>query len=153
MSVMALSFDAGTYSQRLSKPIAVEQARWPDESASLTADIETALQQLHRIGVLMPHRPDVRSCLWREPSMVDVVLEVAEAAAHMVGAGEELSLEVFRDPEAVDRKLTLYLRQQQYDADIMERIKKIRSSLYPRFAGSDAWVLLTTDFQPPRATR
>jgi hypothetical protein len=46
--------------------------------------------------------------------------------------------------------MTLYARQENYDAHIMNTIENISSEFDAELARRSGWLLVTTDFSPPR---
>ncbi len=46
--------------------------------------------------------------------------------------------------------ITIYVRQTQYDPDIIEKIDAICREYEPALEGQNGWILVTTDFSPPR---
>ena len=60
-----------------------------------------------------------------------------------------LSIEVFSEPDEDDEYLSLYVRQEEYQDDILDRIDVIRAQMRGSLAANKGRVLLTTDFQPP----
>jgi hypothetical protein len=67
-----------------------------------------------------------------------------------LGDAFELSLEAYRDPEVDDVCLVLYVRQDPYDASVMERIRAARDTL--DLPAVNGYLLVTTDFRPPRTS-
>jgi hypothetical protein len=68
------------------------------------------------------------------------------------GSGEELSLELYRDPEFADEYLTLYVRQVAYDSNVMDRIERVGQSHAAALEQVSGTLLITTDFRPPGAS-
>ena len=78
------------------------------------------------------------------------VAEAAVAAAlERVGAGTELSLELYHDPEIDDDHLTLYVRQEPYSERTRETIDEIGRAIRPVLRKASAWFSVTTDFRAP----
>jgi hypothetical protein len=80
------------------------------------------------------------------------VLAIAEQARQEFSHDAERSLELYRDPEVNDQYLTLYIRQTRYDADILARIHRVVEPFADQLAQASGYLLLTTDFRPPRGT-
>ena len=66
------------------------------------------------------------------------------------GQDAELSLELYRDPEIADQFLTLEVRQDQYDTNIVERLDRISGEFADELEHCSGDILLTTDFRAPR---
>jgi hypothetical protein len=66
------------------------------------------------------------------------------------GPRAELSLEWYRDPEQTDQYLSLYVRQEKYEAGILNRIETVIAPFMPQLETASANLLVTTDFRPPQ---
>ena len=125
-----------------------------DRSASqevgLTSIVETALDELlgQDISVLDPAA--VRRYLLRHLDMVDPMALIGKVAANRFGGSAQLSLELYQDPEVEDSYLTLYVRQEPYDADILDQIEDVSRLFDAELATLSGWLLITTDFGAPR---
>ncbi len=111
---------------------------------------ENALQALSAYGVVLPKPDEVRAYLERFADLALLLSDFGKAAREEFGDRAELSLEVYTDPEIQDRYLTLYIRQQTYDPDLLSRIEQVQEAHEDRLAGASGPLLLTTDFRPPR---
>ena len=67
-----------------------------------------------------------------------------------MGRRAQLSLELYRDPEVSDAYLTLYARQEDYEPGLMDELEEVSKQLDEHLEGTSGFLLLTTDFQPPR---
>jgi len=120
-------------------------------TVQLSSDIEDLLGALRSAEeVLIPRLARVRGYLLRYPDILDTVREVAGLARERFGPEAELSLEVYRDPECRDEYLTLYVRMHRYGTDMVAEIDALRSEYEEAMADKGGWLLVTTDFQPPR---
>lgn len=119
-------------------------------SNSVTYQIEEVLNQLHQDWIKIPKPAGVRDYLLRYPDLTDILLFVCKVARERVGMYPELSLEVYHDPEIEDEYLTLYVRKQDYDENILDKIEDIRKQYEQNLIGRSGWLLVTTDFHPPR---
>jgi len=99
---------------------------------------------------MVPQPAEVRDYLLRYPDMTDLLLSVCKMARERFGAPTQLSLEVYHDPEIEDEYLTLYVRQENYDEQILDKVESICAEYEKMIAGRSGWLLVTTDFQPPR---
>jgi hypothetical protein len=100
-------------------------------------------------NVLGPDQASVREYLHAHPHLGQPLSSVCDATRHAFGPDAELSLELYRDPEADDRYLTLYVRLEKYDARILERIEAVRLPFEDQLAQFSGHLLVTTDFRPP----
>ncbi|MFH1909014.1 MAG: hypothetical protein ABIL11_16810 [Chloroflexota bacterium] len=124
---------------------------WYEEiSTVITPSVEESLNILRSFSVAIPQPAIVRDYLIRHLDMTGLLVPICDAARQRFGVQAQLSLESYRDPEIEDEYLTLYVRQKQYDENMLRQIKEIRKSFEGMLAGKTGWFLLTTDFQPPR---
>ena len=112
--------------------------------------IESCLSKIREIQVLIPQYNWVYDYLLGHPDMSAILLPVCKAVKEKFRNQAQLSLEVYRDPEIDDEYLTLYVRQEEYDENIMNEIKKVRASFEELLAGKSGWLLTTTDFMAPK---
>ncbi len=114
-----------------------------------TLPVEPLMEQLRAQGIRIPRPAEVRDYLTRYPDVVAVTSKACELVSAEFAGQAELSLELYVDPEIDDRYLTLYVRQNTYDPDIMEMIERVQEGYDCELDGSSGWFLITTDFQPP----
>jgi len=119
-------------------------------TAGVTSQIETVLSLLVSKGTLIPVLATVRDYLTNYPDMIDLLIPVCKIAKERFGMRAQLSLEVYRDPEIDDEYLTIYVRQDEYDENIVEIIESMSDEYEHMFADRFGWLLVTTDFGPPR---
>ena len=124
----------------------------PNVKSSLgeTKHIATAINFLRKIKVFIPEYNQVHDYLLRYPDMIDILPLVCKKATEKWEEKIQLSLEVYHDPEIEDEYLTLYVRQKDYDENIMDQIKEIRAIYEEMLIEKNGWFLMTTDFKPPR---
>lgn len=84
------------------------------------------------------------------PDMIDLLPFVCKAAMERVGSGMQLSLEVYRDPEIDDEHLSLYIRSEDYDEQVLNAIRDIEVAYADKLVGKSGWIIITTDFGNPR---
>ena len=121
-----------------------------DSAGSVTRRVEDALWQLHLQRVAIPDSGSLRAYLADHPDTVDALSCLGSAAARRFGERSQVSLELYRDPEVDDEYLTLYVRQEDYDQDILDQIDDVSERCEASLQNTSGWVLLTTDFRPPR---
>ena len=93
--------------------------------------------------------PAVLAYLTKYPDVRRPLMEVWRAALEEFRTGAVISIEVFSEPDEDDEYLSLYVRQEEYQDDILDRIDAIRAQMRGSLAADTGRVLLTTDFQPP----
>lgn len=119
-------------------------------STSETSEIEEVFSLLFSRGIRIPNLGEVRDYLLRYPGMTDVVALVCDLASEHFGAGTQLSLEVYHDPEIEDEYLTLYVRQDRYTEGLLDLIDGLCEIAEVELARSSGWLLVTTDFAAPK---
>ena len=111
--------------------------------------IEAAMVQLGSKGVDIPHPSSLKDYLVAHLDILEVVIHATEIAKLHFGGNTQLSLEVYSDPEIGDKYVTLYIRQNEYDDNVMKQIKKIRKAYESMLVDKSGWFLVTTDFRTP----
>jgi hypothetical protein len=120
------------------------------QSLPLSHEVERALTEVNRrYAARTPAADPVRDYLLRFSDLLPVVVRTCRAVSERFGKEAEISLEVYRDPEFDDEYLTLYVRQDPYDEDILETLDRIGEEERRALSGASGWLLVTTDFQPP----
>jgi len=117
-------------------------------SASALAT-EHLFAELQEWQIAIPHPDELAAYLARHSDMVGVVTLVAQMVRQEFQDAAHISLEVFEDPDAEDEYPTFYVRQEEYEPQIMDRIEKLWSVYGPALAGKSGWLLVTTDFRRP----
>ncbi len=128
------------------------QSEYWQGSASVYPAIETSLLGLRDIlGFVFPSPGEVVEYLVQNPGLYDVVMYACSMTAEEFGSTAEITLDIFHDPESDDRYLTLYVRQKEYDDDIIARMDRICDLYESGLKNISGWLLLTTDYKPPSA--
>jgi hypothetical protein len=102
------------------------------------------------LNVFVPKPSDVTAYLDQHGDLARLLPEICAQVRQAFGQETELSLEVYRDPEIDDCYLTLYVRQDEYDARIIERIEAVRSGFHDSVSAISGHLLLATDLRRPR---
>ncbi|MBU0567741.1 hypothetical protein KJ693_01935 [bacterium] len=118
--------------------------------SAITSQIEAVLNWIlsKRIMILQP--AEVRAYLLCYPDMGDILPFICRTASERFKMHTQLSLEVYHDSEIEDKYLTLYIRQEHYDEHILDMIEDICVEYEEELADKSGWLLVTTDFHPPR---
>lgn len=119
-------------------------------NTDMTSETESLLSSLESSQIRIQDRNGIRDYLSRYSGIRDLLPSVCESALRHVPNNSQLSLEVYRDPEIDDEYLTLYIRQRDYDKRIMDIIEEISADYVGQLADVSGWLLVTTDFAPPR---
>ena len=101
-------------------------------------------------GVLIPNPREVCAYLNECPDLGALLPAVCAETRREFGPEVELSLELYRDPEIDDPYLTLYVRQQPYDPNIMRRIERVSQQFNPALETVSGYFLIATDFRRPK---
>ncbi len=125
-----------------------ERAR-PQSDTDVTVHIEAALNDLQGIEVDVPQSEKVRDYLLRYFDLTSLIPLVCSMARKKFALEAYLSLELYRDPEIEDEYLVLYVRQENYDERIMDKIEDVCDEYEVMLSGKSGWLLVTTDFSPP----
>ena len=149
---LSLSNDE-TGSWARSKP-AEEDSRdvtWEQKQAwfDITSRCEHVLDELLARGVFLPNTREVTNYLLIYPDMIDLLEPICAAVLDRFPPPSQVALELYQDPEIEDEHLTVYIRQCNYDDDILDAIDDIRLELQEARAASSCWIHITTDFEPP----
>lgn len=126
------------------------EVSYRERSTDITSEVEVTLGLLSALGIALPRCGAVRDYLFEHPDMLDLVLAMTTAAREQFGPPAQVSLDVYSDPEMEDRYLSLYIRQQKYNRDVMDRIENLSAAYEGDMAGKSGWLLVTTDLRPPR---
>ena len=112
--------------------------------------IETMLEYLASIQVIVPNPEEVCDYLSRYPDIIELVMLACEETRNRFSLTTQLSIERYSDPEIDDEYLTLYVRQKEYDESIMDVIEEIWSTYDDELSTKQGDFFVTTDFDFPR---
>lgn len=101
-------------------------------------------------GIIIPRPLEVQGYLDRYSELCDILPAASRNVRERFDGSAQLSLELYRDPEIEDEYLTLYVRQEHYDSDILDELNGIAASFDGQLRLTPSWFLITTDFQPLR---
>ncbi len=137
-------------------PSAHESAALPgtgfEPCPGMHGQVAVHLAEIQRSGVVSRQWTAVQGYLERYPDLAAVLPTICEHARHEFDPSDELAMEVYSDPEIKDEYLTLYIRQSRYDADIMARIERLSDAFSEQTDRASGYLLLTSDFSPPRGS-
>lgn len=122
---------------------------WVNSLVTLMLRIQRVLDCLAEAKVLIPNIKEVRDYLLQYTDLTSHVLLAARRAKERFNPATQLSLEVYRDPEIDDRYLALYVRQENYDDNILDAIDEISSEYEDMLSEREGWFVLTSDLHPP----
>ena len=113
--------------------------------------LDRCLAGIAGLGIRMPDSDRVRTYIRHHPDVMPPLETLAITAQRRWPLEDEVTLDLYQDPEVRDEYLTLYLRRRHYTADTMELVAAVAEMAEAELAGTSGWVLVTTDFRPPRA--
>jgi hypothetical protein len=90
----------------------------------------------------------VSAYLGQHSDLCGPVESMCALARKQFGHDAELSLSLYRDPEANDRYLLLQVRMRAYPADTMKRIQSISDAHESVLWDKSGTILISTDFCP-----
>jgi len=114
------------------------------------ATIESSLLFLqYYLGFRFTNPEGVIDYLQKHRSLYDITLYACILTEEKFGSHAQISLEVYQDPEIDDHYLTIYVRQNEYEPDIIEKIDAVCKEYESAMTGEQGYILVTTDFHPP----
>ncbi|MEK7396089.1 MAG: hypothetical protein AAB116_04035 [Candidatus Poribacteria bacterium] len=120
------------------------------ENVDITNSIEKMLEHLILNNVIIPNPGEISNYLHQYPDIIDLVKFACDETRERFMQPTQLSLELYRDPEIDDNYLTLYVRQEKYDDNVMDIIEEIWPTYSDELASKAGDFLVTTDFNYPR---
>lgn len=122
----------------------------PGESESLSYTVEQSLRAILEIlQVEISHPAEVFDYILQNPGLDLVTMYACMLTKDEFRRDATITLDLYQDPESDDRYLTIYVRQKEYDKNILKRIDKICDEYEPALKGQSGWLLLTTDYKHP----
>lgn len=112
--------------------------------------VEALFRSLELISIFVSDEPTVKNYLVEHFDMTKVVWAACVAAVMRLNSSDQLTVELYRDPEEDNEHLVLFVRQEEYDENIMDTIDKINEDFESDLEGKSGWLLVTTDFKRPR---
>ena len=109
--------------------------------------------RLTPFNVITAHCDEVDQYVARHRDLGSALEDICAKIREAFGPKAELALELYKDREVKDKYLTLYVRQAEYAADIMDRIEAVSSQFIARLDRLSGHLLITTDFRRPRGSR
>lgn len=112
--------------------------------------IENSLLYLrYYLGFRFPNPGEVIDYLQKHRGLYDATLLACILTEEKFGSRAQISLELYKDPEIDDQYLTVYVRQNEYETDIIKEIDAICEEYAPAMTDEQGYLLVTTDFHPP----
>jgi hypothetical protein len=123
-----------------------------EKSVAESSNAGDVLDQLAGHDVLLPKRDDLETYLTMHTDLACLLDDMCKKVRAAFGPATDLSLEMYTDPEFDDRYLTLYVRQEPYAPDIIDRIDSVCADFHRPLETVSGYFLVTTDFRRPRGT-
>jgi len=120
------------------------------KDAERNIKIAQTLNLAQKDRVVVPRPDEVRSYLQNYPDIIDIIPSLCKKARKEFVLPTQLSLELYRDPEIEYEYLTLYVRQQNYATDILDKIDAISAEFDQAIAGKAGWLIMATDLCSPQ---
>jgi len=99
--------------------------------------------------IVVPQPALVQDYLTRHPDLVDIVAQIGRRLQQEFGDTMQIALHWDMKTDENDEELTYYLRAEEYDGNLMERIYPLDEEYGPLQADKSGWLHVTTDYQPP----
>lgn len=122
----------------------------PGESESLSYTIEQSLRAiLDLVQIEITHPAEVFDYILLNPGLDLVTMYACILTKDEFRHDATITLDLYQDPESDDRYLTIYVRQKEYDPNIIARMDRICDEYEPALRDQSGWLLLTTDYGLP----
>lgn len=127
----------------------------PKQPAQPTVNpqIEKLLEELKTQGVLIPEPDQVKSYLSQYPSLMEKLPAICTKVKTIPQNPAEFSLEVRKSIESQEEVFTLYVRQNQYDEQLLSKLLDAMEEFEEWHSRQEGWIFVTTDFQLPVTER
>jgi hypothetical protein len=120
-----------------------------DQSISIAIQIENILSALKSMSVIIVNPDDIREYLINF-NLELLLIPIFRRVKELFHNNDKFYLKVYHDLEVKDEYLTLYIRQEKYYGNILEIIEELSEEFEERISTTSGWLLITTDFAPPR---
>lgn len=121
-----------------------------DIAHGITPEVKDLLDVLKAMHVIIPKTSEVSEYLLAHLDLSCMIPMICSRLIKAFSEDAKLSLEIYRDPEIHDEYLTLYIRKNEYEEMILDRIDEVMSEFEPALASASGWLLVTTDFCLPK---
>lgn len=120
------------------------------ESACLSYTVEQSLLTiLDLVDIEIAHPAEVLDYILQNPGIDLVTMYACLLTKDEFRHDAAITLDLYQDPESDDHYLTIYVRQKEYDPNIIARMDRICDEYEPALRGQSGWLLLTTDYKSP----
>ena len=116
----------------------------------IRSEIYDSLSHLAKFEVLISNQDEVTDYLIEYQNLIELLPFVAGIARKYVGNEPQLCLEVYHEYDFDSQYLVLWIRQEKYNYDIMDKINSIWKEYQDKLVGKSGSILVTTDFDTPK---
>ncbi|MGB9597905.1 MAG: hypothetical protein ACPL7B_16595 [Candidatus Poribacteria bacterium] len=120
------------------------------QNAELLNKIQQVFSQVKSLEIMIPDSNDVQNYLLHYPDVIDLIVPICKLVRGKFKHPTQISLEIYHDPEIFDEYITVYVRQDSYDKNIMNKIEEIEKKYEKELINKNGWIIVTTDFKQPR---
>jgi hypothetical protein len=121
-----------------------------DVAHGLTPEIKDLMEVLNAMQIVIPESSDVSEYLLAHLDLSCMIPMICSKLIKTFSEDTKLFLEIYRDPEIHDEYLTIYIRKNEYEELILDRIDEVMSEFEPVLGSVSGWLLVTTDFLLPK---
>lgn len=118
--------------------------------SDISSEIEIVLKWMTDNGISVKNPSEVRRYLCDHSDMTLRLPVFAKSVLNSFGVEFQKSLELYRSMESNDEHLVIYVRTSNYPEDMLDRIHAIVKEREEDLCKLSGWLLITTDFQPPK---
>jgi hypothetical protein len=105
---------------------------------------------LASFNVELPNRDEVEEYAANHSDLAALLAGICARLRSAFGPSVELSLELYRDPEQQEQYLALFVRQEKFEAGILNQIESVSRPFMSQLEAASGHLLITTDFRRPR---
>lgn len=128
------------------------RASFPPRDAvhSTTQEVKDVLEVLKAMHVMIPEASEVSEYLLAHPDLGSLIPPICCKLIKTFPEDAKLFLEIYRDPEIHDEYLTIYVRKNVYEEQILDCIDEAMAEFELALGSASGWLLVTTDFLLPK---
>ena len=115
-----------------------------------TLEVKDVLEVLKAMHVMIPETSEVSEYLLDHPDLSCLIPPICCKLIKTFHEDARLFLEIYRDPEIHDEYLTLYVRKNVYEEQILDYIDEAIAEFESALGSASGWLLVTTDFLLPK---
>ena len=115
-----------------------------------TPEVKDVLEVLEAMHVVIPETSEVSEYLLAHPDLSCLIPPICCKLIKTFPEDAKLFLEIYRDPEIHDEYLTIYIRKNVYEEQILDCIDEAMAEFEPTLGSASGWLLVTTDFLLPK---